>query len=158
MYNPILFIVPALFGGVGLLLLLIGLLVFLRKRAFLSKAATVPGTVVALLTQAQRDLSLDPELRNVGLNPTQYDVEVSFFPLVRFQTKQGQTVEFRSSVGSTSPAYFVGQQVTILYDPANPIKASISSFGSLWLSSLLLFGVGSLFTAIGVIFLALVRG
>jgi hypothetical protein len=47
-------------------------------------------------------------------------------------------------VGSSPPAYEVGERVTILYDPTSPKEAKINSFGELWLWPLLLGILGGL--------------
>jgi hypothetical protein len=67
-----------------------------------------------------------------------------FAPLVRFQTGDGRSIEFQSSLRSNPPGYRTGQTVTVLYDPDAPESAAIRGLFSLWLGFM-----GSIFTAIG---------
>jgi hypothetical protein len=49
------------------------------------------------------------------------------FPVVRYTTHEGQEVQFESSFG-TSPRFApAGQQVQVLYNPADPSDARIAS-------------------------------
>jgi hypothetical protein len=70
----------------------------------------------------------------------------SYFPRIRFQTASGREIDFLSNTGSRPPAYSVNQQVTVLYDPHHPEKASIDSFGDLWMGTILLAVLGAIFT------------
>ncbi len=56
--------------------------------------------------------------------------EVLFFPSVRFQTADGRTVEFENDLGSNAPPR-VGDEVTVLYDPARPEEAKVA-LRSMW--------------------------
>jgi len=47
------------------------------------------------------------------------------FPSVRFQTQDARTVEFQNEVGSNAPPR-VGDEVTVLYDPARPEDAKVA--------------------------------
>src|SRR5262245_2594364 len=40
-----------------------------------------------------------------------------YAPVVRFQTAEGRTVEFQSSLRTNPPAYRTGQSVPVVYDP-----------------------------------------
>lgn len=72
-----------------------------------------------------------------------------FAPLVRFQTGDGRSIEFQSSLRSNPPGYRTGQTVSVLYDPDAPESAAIRGLFSLWLVSMVLGFMGSIFTAIG---------
>lgn len=50
--------------------------------------------------------------------------KVTFYPVVRFQTPEGRSVEFIGAGGS-QPGYSVGQTVPILYNPKQPNEAQI---------------------------------
>jgi uncharacterized protein DUF3592 len=56
--------------------------------------------------------------------------EVLFFPSVGFQTAYGRTVEFENDLGSNAPPR-VGDEVTVLYDPARPEEAKVA-LRSMW--------------------------
>jgi len=72
-----------------------------------------------------------------------------FAPLVRFETTDGNTVEFQSTFRSNPPAYRTGQTVSVLYDPEDPQSASIRGMLALWLSTIVLGFIGSMFLAMG---------
>jgi hypothetical protein len=69
---------------------------------------------------------------------------VSYAPVVRFTTGDGREIEFHGRGGSDRDLA-EGDRVTVIYDPANPIRASIVSFIDLWLPSAVAFGVVFLF-------------
>ena len=64
-------------------------------------------------------------------------------------TRSGNPVEFTGSVGSSPPAFDVGEPVAVLYDPAEPEEARIDSFFQLWFAALILGGIGLVFASIG---------
>lgn len=73
------------------------------------------------------------------------DVErVSYAPVVRFTTADGREIEFHGRGGSDR-GFTHGDRVTVVYDPANPIRARIVSFLDLWLPAAVAFGVAFLF-------------
>jgi hypothetical protein len=72
-----------------------------------------------------------------------------YAPLVRFETIDGRTVEFQSSLRSNPPGYRTGQTVSVLYDPDDPQSAAIRGLVSLWLTSIVLGFIGSAFLAVG---------
>jgi hypothetical protein len=69
---------------------------------------------------------------------------VSYAPVVRFTTGDGREIEFHGRGGSDR-GLTPGDRVTVVYDPANPIRASIVSFLDLWLPPVVAFGVAILF-------------
>jgi hypothetical protein len=69
---------------------------------------------------------------------------ISYAPVVRFITGEGREIEFHGRGGSET-AFAEGDRVTVVYDPANPIRARIVSFLDLWLPSVVAFGVAILF-------------
>jgi hypothetical protein len=68
----------------------------------------------------------------------------SYAPVVRFTTAEGREIEFHGP-GGGGTAFARGDRVTVVYDPANPIRARIVSFLDLWLPSVVAFGVAILF-------------
>lgn len=56
----------------------------------------------------------------------------TYAPIVEY-TVGGQTYSFNTRNYSGPPAYHIGQQVTVLYDPANPKTVRINNFWELWL-------------------------
>ena len=71
-------------------------------------------------------------------------------PTVQFQTTDGRSIVFTSSVGSNGPPRKVGAQVKVIYLPADPEQADIRSFANLWLAPLIALFVGACFAGIGV--------
>ena|SRR6266540_2186099 len=69
---------------------------------------------------------------------------VSYAPVVRFTTGDGRDIEFHGRGGGAT-AFGQGDRVTVIYDPANPIRARIVSFLDLWLPAAAAFGVAILF-------------
>jgi hypothetical protein len=86
------------------------------------------------------------------------DGDVTYSPVISFQTPDGQTIEFKSQSGSSSRWPAVGQTVEILYDPRNPQQAEINSFSSLWIAPLILSALGAAFFIIGTIVFWVFRG
>lgn len=85
----------------------------IRARAFVARAETAPGAVVALERSTSRDSS-------------------AYHPVVRFKSPSGQERTFRSPAGSNPPSHAVGDAVDVLYDPADLADARIDSRFSLW--------------------------
>ena len=68
----------------------------------------------------------------------------SYAPVVRFTTNEGREIEFHGRGGSET-SLAEGDRVTVIYDPTNPIRASIATFLDFWLPSAAAFGVAFLF-------------
>jgi hypothetical protein len=120
------------FAVLGLILLAAAAALTLRNRSFLASAATADGVVTEIVWRSGGESD-------------------SAHPRVRFQTAGGRQIEFVGNVGSNPPAFRVNDRVRILYDPADPSKASIDSLGQLWFPALLCAGVGTVFLGIGII-------
>jgi hypothetical protein len=54
----------------------------------------------------------------------------AYFPVVEFRAKDGKRRRVQLSEGSFPPAYEVGDEVTVLYEPEHPLEARIKSGGS----------------------------
>jgi hypothetical protein len=100
-------------------------------RSDIARADTADGTVIDLI--GERDS----------------DGDTIYYPRVRYVTRSGNPVEFTGSVGSSPPAFDVGEPVAVLYDPAEPEEARIDSFFQLWFAALILGGIGLVFASIG---------
>lgn len=107
---------------VGVICLVIGFNLLTRRRLFVGRMLSTTGVVVGL------DL-INEETRSV---------------VVRFTMRSGES---RDAKVLTSGTYKVGEQVTILYDPADPLDVKIQAIVEHWLLPL-----G--FIAIGVVLLA----
>lgn len=127
--------VPRACLGLAVVLLAIGAVTLVHAVRFVQGAERATGTVI----------DLDSETSDGGGG------DLVYYPRVRFTTAEGQTVEFRSSSGSSSPPD-VGDSVEVLYDPDDPHDAQLSGFFSLWLWPIALGGVGIGFAAAGLFY------
>jgi Protein of unknown function (DUF3592) len=109
---------------------------------FLGNAVSASGVVIDLEARWDSD-----------------DGGYTYYPRVRFATEGGRPFEFTGNVGSSPASFDVGEEVRVLFDPAEPSKASIDSFMQLWFTPLLLAGMGTVFAAVGLLgTLAVARG
>ena len=127
--------VPRLFLGIGILLLVLTPVMVVRTAQFLAGAERTDGTVV--------DLSRSKDSEG----------SVTFSPVVSFTTAEGRTVEFVSSSGSSSPSHSEGDRVEVLYDPDDPNDARLSGFLDLWFGSLVVGVLGAAFTVFSAVVL-----
>jgi hypothetical protein len=56
----------------------------------------------------------------------------TYAPVIRFQTKDGEAVEFTASYAFSSPNYSYEEEIQILYLPSDPNKARVNTFSALW--------------------------
>uniref|UniRef100_A0A9E7ZU21 DUF3592 domain-containing protein n=1 Tax=Bosea sp. NBC_00436 TaxID=2969620 RepID=A0A9E7ZU21_9HYPH len=103
-----------------------------------------------LLARAERAAGTVVELRHGGGDST-------YRPVVSFRTVGGQAVTFMTSWGTSPPAYRRGDQVTVLYDAAAPNKAEIEGFLSLWLGTLILAGLATVFALLSAILMIVAK-
>lgn len=125
---------PIFFGIVGIVLLGVSGWLTVGSLDFKANAAQAEGTVVRL----QSEYSRDSEGRG----------RYMYYPIVQFGTEAGEDIEFRGSVGSSSPSYRRGERVTVLYFPQAPQDAKIDSIGGLWVGPLITGGAGLVFTLV----------
>jgi Protein of unknown function (DUF3592) len=123
---------PRAFLGVGVVLLVVTAVLVVLTVRFVAEAERADGTVVALDRVEDED---DADL---------------YYPVVKFTTADGRTIEFRSSSGSSPPSHSEGDSVEVLYDPDDPQDARLSGFMDLWFAPLVCAALGTVFTAIGV--------
>ena len=64
------------------------------------------------------------------------------FPIVRFVTESGRTIEFTSNTGGGG--HREGESVPVRYDPADPTDAKIDEFYNLWFLPVVFLGVGGI--------------
>jgi hypothetical protein len=67
-----------------------------------------------------------------------------YHPRVRFQTKDGKSIEFIPGNGSNPPMYEVNDQVPVVYNSSYPNHAVINSFIEIWLGPVIYFCLGLL--------------
>jgi hypothetical protein len=129
--NPkrLLYWVPRLFAGIGLLLLAVAAVTAFFTFRFVADSERADGTVVDLVES--------------------YDAEnnrTSYYPVVHFETGEGRPVQFESDVTTSDD---VGDTVEVLYDPDDPNDAKLAGFFNLWGLSLIFGALGAAFTGIG---------
>ena len=122
------------FLGIGIIMLVIGVRLWLGTSQFIAHAHGAIGTVIEL--REKRDS----------------DGDTMYAPVVRFAA-DGREVTFVSNTSSRPAAYHVGEAVEVLYAPGNPDDARVRGFASLWLGPLVLGGLGTAFTGAGVAFI-----
>lgn len=71
-------------------------------------------------------------------------------PIVTYRVS-GKEYAFESELASRPPAYQVGEEVVVQYDPNQPQKATIDSFWMSWLPWLLFGGFGSLLVFVSIV-------
>ena len=101
-----------LLGVMGMIVCGIGIIAAVRNRRFIGQAARATGTIIGHVTG--------------GMDGTLY------FPVVRFQTRDGQIIESQSPIGTTPLLFPVGKSVSVFYDPQRPTDARIQSGCLLW--------------------------
>jgi hypothetical protein len=106
-----------------------------RVAAFVRGATAAEGTVVELVPSTSTD--------NDGHRSTTYR------PVVEYQAGEGEPRTFTDGMGSSPPAFDVGERVTVLYDPARPTDARIRATFSLWGVPMIVGGIGAVFAVLG---------
>jgi hypothetical protein len=122
-----------IFGGLGVLLLLIAGVVYLGEANFLRRAEPATGTVVELFRS----------IHDEGGN--------SYCPVFQFTTREGHVVSYRGNVCASPPAYKVGDRVELFYDPADLNHVQMNSFWSKYVGVFVLGVIGAPFTLLGLI-------
>ena len=107
---------------------------FVTTSRFIGEAVAADGMVVGLEERWDSD-----------------DNDYTYYPQVEFQTEDHRTIAFTSDTGSRPAAFDVGEPVRVLFDPARPEAARIDSFFQLWLLPLVLGGMGTVFSAFGLL-------
>jgi hypothetical protein len=129
-------VVPVIFAIVGALFVVLGLRSAAGLRRFRRTAARASGVVL--------DLALDW----AGSRGSRSRL---YFPVVRYWLPDGRLVDFRSPQGSSPPAVRRGQQVTVLYDPADPTNARLEGILSGGCLNSLFVVIGGAFVLLAVV-------
>ncbi|WP_250461756.1 DUF3592 domain-containing protein [Microbulbifer litoralis] len=116
--------------AIGVGLLLGAFITYKNTQNFLDDALTAEGVVVDLVESRSRD-------------------SLTYRPVVRFVAQDGSPVEFMSSSGSNPPSYYEGETVEVFYQSFAPRNAKINGFFSLWGISIIMGGMGLIFSIIG---------
>lgn len=128
---------------VGLAFTALGIYVTSERIGFLGKSLTAKAVVVDIYCPSQVGSVKD----------------YTYYPVFQFvDSRTGQNITARGSVGNGgAPAYSVGQEVDVLYNPENPTVGVIaSSLRDLWLPSMMLLPSGIGLITAGIV--AVMRG
>ncbi len=109
----------------GMAMLLTGIWYLAEAATFLEDTERTHGTVIALERKK---------------NVKGFDQD---HPVVRFTSPAtGETVEFTSRFGIWPSPFAISDRVEVAYDPANPQRARVNSFWTIWFLPLLLVAFG----------------
>jgi hypothetical protein len=117
--TPIENIILPIFTGIAVLMLLVAGIASFKNIVKINREESAFGRVVDMTKQ----LEYDQENRDRVIGE-------AYFPVVEFVALDGKRRTVPLSEGSYPPAYEVGDEVTILYEPEHPLDARIKSFGS----------------------------
>jgi hypothetical protein len=109
----------------GALLMAVGAWFMVKGTPLQRRGARTAGRVVAL--QRERDPVPDAA---TGVSNSNY------YPVLEFRTAGGEQVQAVARSGGNPAPARVGDDVRVLYDPANPSVADIEAFRGGWLSLL----------------------
>lgn len=113
-------IILSIFTGVAALMLLIAGITSFNNIAKINREESALGRVMDMTKR----LEYDEQNRDRVVGET-------YYPVVEFVAQDGERRNVQLSEGSFPPAYEVGDEVTILYEPDHPLDARIKSSASL---------------------------
>lgn len=131
----ILKVIALVFSIIGIGMLVGSYFVYNNINQFVQTAVITTGKVI--------DLTWSRSTSSSGSSSGVY------YPVVRFETDRGQTIEFKGSTGSSPPSYKVGQDIKVIYSPKDPYRPEIDSLFSIWFGFIILCGLGVIFSGIG---------
>jgi len=118
---------------IAFIFLLISFLIFKGKQEFLSNSILVEGKVEEIIDNHR---------------PT---TVYAYTTIIAFYTENNKKIYFSPSVKSNSyPLYSVGEVVKLRYNKNNPSDVEIDGFFSIWLSVIIMGGLGIIFLTIGI--------
>lgn len=123
-------IVGLVFFGIGIILLAVAVVTGISARNFVNSAEGATGVVI------DNDTSRDE------------DGDITYFPIIRFLTQDGEDITFRSDIG-TGNERTLGSSVDVLYKTDDPSDALLDGFVEKWFLPLLFGFMGVIFTVIG---------
>ena len=111
-------IILSVFSGVAVLMLLIAMVSSASAIRKMSSEESATGRVVEVVH------------RREYVNEQDRVVQDYYFPVVEFFSADGRFHHVQITEGSSAPSHEIGDEVTVLYNPARPLEARIQSFGS----------------------------
>jgi hypothetical protein len=82
--------------------------------------------------QVEHHVSASGEVVELIKRSTRVGDPGAYYPVVKFKTATGRFVEFESKFGGMPAIHEIGQNVAVLYDPADPRIAEVSSTLTRW--------------------------
>ena len=130
-------VVAAILALTGLALLAFGVGGYRSQKEFLDNASEAAGEVTKVTRHTRSS--------RIGSKPsttTYYSFDV------RFRTPRGDAIEQAAMETSSSPRFFAGEKVNVVFSRADPRKFNIDDFAMLWADVVVLLVAGaSLFAA-----------
>ena len=113
---------------------------YLKTDEFIEKSLSATGVVV------------DVYVKEPSMHDEDEGDKPEYCPIIAFVTESGDSVEFKSSTGSTNfETYKAGKEVDIMYDPDNPVNARIkvAKETNKW-QSMMSSGIGIIMIGVGI--------
>jgi len=73
----------------------------------------------------------------------------AYYPIVSITSESGESIRAETNVGRSPPAFEIGAQINVLFDPDEPGKARVATPFGLWGAAALFAGFGFLFLIVG---------
>jgi len=124
-------IVGIIFSTLGIILLTASFFVCKNMKNFIAISEKADGIVVDVVSRGAKSRS--------------------YYPVVSFTARDGREYRFEGGIGSNPPDYSTHDRLKVLYDPSNPKTASIDTFFQKWFATAILFILGFIFSAIGIV-------
>ena len=110
-------LVGGIFAAVGSLLLVASAVLLYRDSSFAAEAEMAEGRVLTLERNVSR------ERRDGGTSTS-----ITYTAIIEYTDQGGQRHEMAETISSNPPRLSIGQEVRVLYDPANPASAVVDDF------------------------------
>jgi len=120
--------VVLLFCVGGVVLIALGAQEYNKSQAFKAKAESAPGRVVGF------------EIYDAPGGDVSDDIH---YVMVQFTLKDGREIRFQGPSKDGPVNLDKGDEVTVLYDPADPTIAKVDNFMGLWFGATMLSGFGA---------------
>jgi hypothetical protein len=124
--------VGLLFFAIGVAVLIGAAVSILKKRKEMANSLSATGSVTSFVTEMGGSGHL-------------------YYPVLEFKIPSGQTLSFKSSVGSNPARYSVGQPLKVVYDAHHPQQAEIDDAASQWIIPGCMLAMGLAFTIGGLL-------
>lgn len=141
-----------IFAVIGAVLLVLDFFWIYKTKNFLDRCLKTKGVVIDISWVSQK---VPPEVSSGetdAYDADAYREEKFAIPVVQFvDQRSGRKITVGGSWGSSGPAYHVGEEVVVLYDPENPSNAKIKSFWEIWGKIVSLTVASGMFLSVGLI-------